>query len=158
MKTKSYEIVPSNLENKRKREDWDNYFMNLATEIAKRSTCDRANVGCVIVNERHRVVAIGYNGSCGSQTSHCDDIGHTMRDSHCIATVHAEMNALCDCAFEGKSTKDCSIYVTHFPCLNCTKAIIQSGIKGVYYKNDYRVDDYAMDLFNNNNIILKKIE
>lgn len=83
---------------------WDEYFMNLAITVSERGTCDRAYVGCVIVNEDNRIVTTGYNGSIKGNP-HCDDIGHTMRDGHCIATIHAEMNALLYCAKEGISVK-----------------------------------------------------
>ena len=75
-----------------------------------------------------------------------------MRDGHCIATIHAEMNALLYCAKEGISVKEARAYVTHFPCLNCTKALIQAGISKIIYKNAYRIDPYALELLEKNNI------
>ena len=137
------------------RKSWDTYFMQITEIVASRSTCDRAFVGCVLVNKDHRIVSTGYNGSVASNP-HCDDVGHTMRDGHCIATIHAEMNALLYCAKEGIPTKDTICYVTHFPCLNCTKALIQAGIREVVYKNAYRIDDYAVSLFEKNNITLRQ--
>lgn len=125
--------------------------------VASRSTCDRALVGCVLVNRDHRIVSTGYNGSV-SGNPHCDDVGHTMRDGHCIATIHAEMNAILYCAKEGIPTKGTICYVTHFPCLNCTKALIQAGICEIIYKNDYRVDNYAVELFEKNNIPIRKFD
>lgn len=139
-----------------RRLSWDEYFMEITNLVASRSTCDRAMVGCVIVNDDNRIVSSGYNGSI-SGNDHCDDIGHTMRDGHCIATIHAEINALVYCAKEGISVKGCSAYVTHFPCLNCTKALIQAGINKIYYKDDYRVDPYALELLENNQIEIKKL-
>ena len=136
---------------------WDEYFMNLAITVSERGTCDRAYVGCVIVNEDNRIVTTGYNGSIKGNP-HCDDIGNTMRDGHCIATIHAEMNALLYCAKEGISVKGCKAYVTHFPCLNCTKSLIQAGIKHIYYRNAYRVDEYALELLDRNNIKYEKID
>ena len=127
------------------RISWNAYFMEIERMVASRSTCDRAFVGCVLVNKDHRIVSTGYNGSA-SGAPHCDEIGHTMRDGHCIATIHAEMNALLYCAKEGISAKNTRAYVTHFPCLNCTKALIQAGIKSIYYENAYRVDEYALEL------------
>lgn len=138
------------------RLSWDEYFMEITSLVASRSTCDRAMVGCLIVNDDNRIVSSGYNGSI-SGNPHCDDIGHTMRDGHCIATIHAEINALVYCAKEGISVKGCSAYVTHFPCLNCTKALIQSGIKKIYYGDDYRIDPYALEILKNNNIEIKKL-
>lgn len=138
------------------RKSWDEYFMELAGSVAERSTCDRAFVGCVLVNPEHRIVSTGYNGSIAGN-KHCDEIGHTMRDGHCIATIHAEMNALLYCAKEGISVKGTSCYVTHFPCLNCTKALIQAGIVAIYYHEAYRIDDYAMELIKKNNIFLRQL-
>ena len=138
------------------RKSWDTYFMQITEIVASRSTCDRAFVGCVLVNKDHRIVSTGYNGSVAGNP-HCDDVGHTMRDGHCIATIHAEMNALLYCAKEGIPTKDTICYVTHFPCLNCTKALIQAGIREVVYKNAYRVDDYALSLLEKNNITLRQL-
>lgn len=139
------------------RLSWQEYFMNLALTVSQRGTCDRAYVGCVIVNKENRIVSTGYNGSIKGNP-HCDEIGHTMRDGHCIATIHAEMNALLYCAKEGISVNGCIAYVTHFPCLNCTKSLIQAGISKIYYNNAYRVDDYAIKLLERNKIPYIKID
>ena len=138
------------------RKSWNEYFMEITEMVASRSTCDRAFVGCVLVNKDHRIVSTGYNGSVAGNP-HCSEVGHTMRDGHCIATIHAEMNALLYCAKEGIPVKGCTAYVTHFPCLNCSKALIQAGIEKIYYKNAYRVDDYALYLFEKNGIHLEQI-
>lgn len=139
------------------RLSWQEYFMNLAITVSQRGTCDRAYVGCVIVNKENRIVSTGYNGSIKGNP-HCDEIGHTMRDGHCIATIHAEMNALLYCAKEGISVNGCIAYVTHFPCLNCTKSLIQAGISKIYYNNAYRVDDYAIKLLERNKIPYIKLD
>ena len=133
------------------RKSWNEYFMDLALNVATRSTCDRAFVGCVLVNSDNRIVSTGYNGAI-SGNPHCDEVGHTLRDGHCIATIHAEMNALLYCAIEGIAVKGCICYVTHFPCLNCTKSLIQAGISKIYYHEAYRVDEYAIELLDRNNI------
>lgn len=125
--------------------------MDLALNVATRSTCDRAFVGCVLVNSDNRIVSTGYNGAI-SGNPHCDEVGHTLRDGHCIATIHAEMNALLYCAKEGIAVNGCICYVTHFPCLNCTKSLIQAGISKIYYHEAYRVDEYAIELLDRNNI------
>lgn len=138
------------------RQPWSEYFMELAEKLATRSTCDRASVGAVIVNSDNRIVSTGYNGSVANNP-HCDDVGHTLRDNHCIATIHAEINAITYCAREGVALKGTTIYVTHFPCLNCTKSIIAAGITKVVYKNDYRVDEYAYELFKLNNVEVVKV-
>lgn len=139
------------------RKSWKEYFMEITALVASRSTCDRAWVGCLLVNDDNRIISSGYNGSV-SGNAHCDDVGHTMRDGHCIATIHAEINALLYCAKEGISVKNSTAYITHFPCLNCTKALIQAGIKQIYYKDDYRVDEYAVTLLQKNNIGFQKLE
>lgn len=133
------------------RKSWNEYFMDLALNVATRSTCDRAFVGCVLVNSDNRIVSTGYNGAI-SGNPHCDEVGHTLRDGHCIATIHAEMNALLYCAKQGIAVKGCICYVTHFPCLNCTKSLIQAGISKIYYHEAYRVDEYAIELLDRNNI------
>lgn len=153
---RSYELVKSD-KPKKVRQSWNEYFMNLAKLAAERSSCDRANVGAVIVNKDNRIIATGYNGSVGSKTPHCDEIGHTMRDGHCIATLHAELNCISYCAKEGIPLKGSTIYVTHFPCLNCTKALIQSGIVRIIYHEAYRVDDYAVELMKLNDITYEKL-
>ena len=133
------------------RKSWNEYFMDLALNVATRSTCDRAFVGCVLVNSDNRIVSTGYNGAI-SGNPHCDEVGHTLRDGHCIATIHAEMNALLYCAKAGIAVKGCICYVTHFPWLNCTKSLIQAGISKIYYHEAYRVDEYAIELLDRNNI------
>ncbi|MDO5301170.1 MAG: cytidine/deoxycytidylate deaminase family protein [Tissierellia bacterium] len=137
------------------RKSWDAYFMEITQLVASRSTCDRAFVGCVLVNGEHRIVSTGYNGSV-SGNPHCFDVGHTLRDGHCIATIHAEMNALLYCAKEGIKVKDTTCYVTHFPCLNCTKALIQAGIREIVYLHDYKNDPYALELFEKNGIPVRQ--
>lgn len=124
---------------------WDQYFMAQSHLLALRSTCTRLSVGATIVREK-RIIAGGYNGSI-SGDEHCIDEGCYMRDNHCVRTIHAEINALLQCAKYGTPTNGADIYVTHFPCLQCSKAIIQSGIKNVYFANDYKNDPYAIELF-----------
>lgn len=153
---RSYDFIKSTKEPKT-RQNWTQYFMNLARLAAERSTCDRADVGAIIVNQENRIVATGYNGSVGRKTPHCSEIGHAMRDGHCIATQHAELNCISYCAKEGIAVKDCVIYVTHFPCLNCTKAIIQSGITKIYYNVSYRIDDFAVYLLEVNGIPFEQV-
>lgn len=153
---KSYHYVKDEKPSKA-RQDWNEYFMTLARIAAERSTCDRAHVGAVVVNKEHRIVATGYNGSVGRKTPHCSEVGHAIRDDHCIATQHAELNCISYCAKEGIPMDGCVIYVTHFPCLHCTKALIQSGIKKIFYEEAYRMDDFAIDLLDMNGITYTQI-
>lgn len=129
---------------------WNQFFMAQSHIIALRSTCTRLAVGATIVREK-RIIAAGYNGSI-SGDDHCIEKGCYVEDSHCIRTVHAEVNAILQCAKYGISTNGADIYVTHFPCLACTKSIIQAGIKNVYYASDYKNHPFAMELFKKANI------
>ena len=118
------------------RPSWDDYFMSQAELVASRSSCDRAAVGAVVVLNM-TCIATGYNGSVAGLTN-CDESGHLLEEGHCVRTVHAEMNALLQCARHGRATDGATIYVTHYPCLNCMKSILQAGIKRIVYLNDYR--------------------
>ncbi|QXE00485.1 ComE operon protein 2 [Terribacillus sp. DMT04] len=124
---------------------WNQYFMAQSHLLALRSTCQRLMVGATIVRDK-RMIAGGYNGSV-SGSKHCIDEGCYVIDGHCVRTVHAEMNALLQCAKFGVPTEGAEIYVTHFPCLQCCKALIQAGIKTVYYASDYKNHPYAISLF-----------
>ncbi|WP_071131053.1 ComE operon protein 2 [Enterococcus timonensis] len=126
---------------------WDQYFMAQALILALRSTCDRAKVGATIVRDR-RIIAGGYNGSV-SGDEHCIDVGCYVVDGHCVRTIHAEMNAILQCAKFGVATSGAVVYVTHFPCLQCTKMLLQAGITKIYYMKDYRNDPYAEKLLQN---------
>src|SRR3990167_6318832 len=75
-----------------KRAGWDSYFMNIAREVSTRSTCDRKFVGAVIVRDK-TILSTGYNGSIRS-LPHCNEVGHMMENGHCVATIHAEANAI----------------------------------------------------------------
>ena len=119
-----------------KRVDWDTYFMNIAKEVATRATCPRKSVGAVIVKDR-RILSTGYNGSIRGMP-HCTDVGCDMEDGHCVATVHAEANAIIQAARNGVCIDGADIYVTASPCWNCFKLIANSGIKRIYYGEFYR--------------------
>ena len=119
----------------RKRPTWDEYFMGIALQVAKRSTCDRAHVGAIIVKDR-RILTTGYNGS-PSGLPHCDDAGHLMVDGHCVRTLHAEQNAIIQAAYHGFSIKTSILYCTNLPCSICTKMIINAGICRIYYQEGY---------------------
>lgn len=123
--------------------------------LALRSTCTRLMVGATIVLDK-RIIAGGYNGSV-SGSVHCIDEGCYMIEGHCVRTVHAEANALLQCAKFGARTDGADIYVTHFPCLQCCKQLIQAGIKGVYYAEDYRNHPYATQLFEEANVHVEKV-
>ncbi|MFT8362072.1 MAG: ComE operon protein 2 [Sporolactobacillus sp.] len=138
-----------------KRLTWDQYFMAQSHLLATRSTCTRLVVGATIVRDK-RIIAGGYNGSIAGGT-HCIDEGCYIKDGHCVRTIHAEMNAILQCAKFGESTDHAEIYVTHYPCLPCCKAIIQAGIQTVYYACDYRNDPYAAELYQMAGVTVRKV-
>jgi dCMP deaminase len=117
--------------------------MNIARQAATRSTCDRKHVGAVIVRDR-TILSTGYNGSIRGMP-HCDEVGHLMEDGHCIATVHAEANAIIQAAKNGVRIEDAEIYTTASPCWNCFKLIANAGIKTIYYGEFYR-DKRSIDV------------
>jgi dCMP deaminase len=120
----------------RTRVSWDQYFMNIAIQAATRSTCDRKHVGAVIVRDK-TILSTGYNGSIRG-LPHCDDIGHMMVNDHCVATVHAEANAIIQAAKHGTAINGADIYVTASPCWDCFKLIANSGIRRIFYHEFYR--------------------
>lgn len=120
------------------RVSWGTYFMNIAKEVATRSTCDRKYIGAVIVREK-TILSTGYNGSIKG-LPHCDEAGHEMVDDHCIRTTHAEANAIVQAAKNGVEINQSEIYVTASPCYNCFKLIANAGIKTIYYGEFYRED------------------
>ncbi len=127
------------------RISWEQYFMAQSHLLALRSTCTRLMVGASIVRD-NRIIAGGYNGSIAGGV-HCVDEGCYVIDNHCVRTIHAEMNALLQCAKFGVPVDGAEIYVTHFPCLQCCKALIQAGIKTIYYAEAYKNHPYAEELF-----------
>ncbi len=138
------------------RPDWDTYFMQIAEDVAARSTCDRAMVGTVLVREK-RILTTGFNGSPMGQP-HCDEVGHLMVEGHCVRTIHAETNAIIQAALHGVSTKGAICYVTHFPCINCTKALINAGITRLVYGLSYRKDPIAEDFLRAANIEVCEVQ
>ncbi|GAB2024707.1 deoxycytidylate deaminase [Lactovum odontotermitis] len=134
----------------------DQYFMEIAQLTSSRGTCDRRFVGALVVKDRH-VIATGYNGSVSGDV-HCDEVGHKMENGHCIRTVHAEQNALIQCAKYGEATNGTSIYVTDFPCLICTKLIIQAGVAEIIYGREYGDTDYAKELLAGAGVKVRQFE
>lgn len=135
---------------------WDQYFISQSLLLSTRSTCTRLAVGATIVRDR-RVISGGYNGSVSGDV-HCFEVGCYVVDGHCVRTVHAEANAILQCAKFGAPTDGAHIYVSHFPCLQCTKMIIQAGISNVYYLHDYHTSDYAKELFEHAGISMEQVE
>lgn len=114
------------------RISWSDYFLNIAEQVAKRSTCSRLNVGCVIT-ENNRIITTGYNGS-PSGLDHCEDNGCLVVDNHCLRTVHAEINALRQLPEFSGYVK---LYCTHEPCESCRIEIDKYDIFDIEWKYDY---------------------
>ncbi|MEZ4363903.1 MAG: dCMP deaminase family protein [Kofleriaceae bacterium] len=118
------------------RASWDEYFMSIAQVVATRSTCPRKFVGAVIVRNR-TILSTGYNGSIRGMP-HCSDVGHMMEDGHCVATIHAEANAIIQAARNGVSIEGAAVYVTASPCWSCFKQIANAGIGRICFGEFYR--------------------
>lgn len=120
----------------RDRVSWDEYFMNIAREVATRATCDRKHVGAVIVRDK-TILSTGYNGSVRG-LPHCDEVGHMMEDGHCVRTIHAEANAVIQAAVNGTSIDLATIYITASPCWSCFKMIANAGVRRIVFGEFYR--------------------
>jgi dCMP deaminase len=118
------------------RQSWDHYFMEIARQVATRATCDRKHVGALLVRDR-TILSTGYNGSIRG-LPHCDDVGHMMENGHCVATVHAEANAIIQAAKNGVAINGATIYTTASPCWPCFKLIANSGCLKVVFGEFYR--------------------
>ncbi|MEK7665151.1 MAG: cytidine/deoxycytidylate deaminase family protein [Patescibacteria group bacterium] len=137
------------------RPSWDEYFLNLIEPIGKRATCDRGRSGSIIVGPGHTIIATGYVGSPPGQP-HCDEVGHMMitriddkgnQSQHCVRTLHAEENAILQCAKDGIKLEGAIIYSKMVPCYNCAMRIIRVGIKKVVAQKRYHVDGLSRKLF-----------
>jgi dCMP deaminase len=118
------------------RVSWDEYFMQIAEVVATRSTCPRKYVGAVIVRDK-TILSTGYNGSIRGMP-HCSDVGHMMENDHCVATIHAEANAIIQAAKNGVMIEGGTIYVTASPCWICFKQIANAGLRRICYREFYR--------------------
>ena len=147
------------------RPSWDEYFMEVARTIAKRATCDRGRSGCVIARDRQLLVT-GYVGS-PKGLPHCDDVGHLMKkvihdddsiSQHCMRTVHAEQNAICQAAKLGVSIDGATVYCKMTPCRTCAMLIINSGIVRVVCEKKYHRGAESEDMFRLAGISLEYFE
>ena len=124
------------------RPTWDEYFKKIVLVTKERSPCERLQVGCLLVKE-NRIISQGYNGFL-------PDCPHksVVRDNHEQATVHAEQNAIVDCAKRGVSCLNCTAYITHYPCIICCRLLLAGGIKEIKYIDDYK-NDPLVEVFSN---------
>ena len=133
------------------RPEWNEYFKEIVQVTSKRSACKRLKVGCLLVKD-NRIISQGYNGflpGCPHNS--------ILRDNHEQATVHAEQNAICDCAKRGVSSDGSTVYITHYPCLICTRLLIACGVKEIKYIEDYKNDELVPYFLQQKNIDITKI-
>ena len=136
------------------RPTWDEYFMEIAHAISKRATCDRGRSGCVIARDK-QILVTGYVGSPRG-LPHCDDVGHLMKrvlheddriTQHCMRTVHAEQNAICQAARLGISLEGSTLYCRMTPCRTCAMLIINCGIVRVVCERKYHDGQESEEMF-----------
>lgn len=136
------------------RPSWDEYFMELANAAAKRATCDRGRSGCVIVKDK-QILVTGYVGA-PTGLPHCDEVGHLFKKTihedgsetmHCVRTVHAEQNAICQAAKRGIALEGATLYCRMTPCRVCAMLIINCGIKRVVCEKKYHAGVESEEMF-----------
>ena len=134
------------------RPTWDEYFTKIILVTKERSACDRLKVGCILVKD-NRIISQGYNGflpGCPHQS--------IVRDNHEQATVHAEQNALMDCAKRGASCDGCIAYITHYPCLICARLMLAAGIKKIKYIDNYKNDELVQHFANQCDVDIEQLQ
>ena len=133
------------------RLSWDEYFSKIVNVTSERSPCERLQVGCLLVKD-NRIISQGYNGflpGCPHES--------IVRDNHEQATLHAEQNALMDCAKRGVSCEGCTAYISHYPCIICTRLLLAGGIKKINYLNDYKNDELVKTFTDQCNVDVLKL-
>lgn len=133
------------------RPSWTEYFKKIVLVTKERSPCKRLQVGCLLVRD-NRIISQGYNGFLPGLPHKSIVI-----NNHEQATIHAEQNAIIDCAKRGVECINCDVYITHFPCVNCMKILCASGVKKIYYIDDYKNDELTYYFSKQSNIELIKI-
>jgi dCMP deaminase len=137
-----------------RRPSWDEYFMEVCGAIAKRATCDRGRSGCVIARD-HQILATGYVGAPAG-LPHCDEAGHQLKKTihedgsttqHCVRTVHAEQNAICQAAKRGVAIGGATLYCRMTPCRACAMMIINCGILRVVAERRYHAGAESEEMF-----------
>ena len=124
------------------RPSWEQYFILICKLVSLRSSCHRLKVGCVLVHD-NVIISTGYNGFPAG----APHVG-IIQDGHEQMTIHAEINSIANASKRGVSTNHAICYVSHYPCINCTKALISAGIKEIKYIDDYKNDDLVAVICN----------
>ena len=136
------------------RPSWDEYFLEVMHAVSKRATCDRGRSGCVIARDR-QILVTGYVGSPPG-LPHCDDVGHQMKTlthedgrvtQHCMRTIHAEQNAICQAAKLGIALAGATLYCRMTPCRICAMLILSVGITRVVCERRYHAADESEAMF-----------
>jgi dCMP deaminase len=147
-----------------RRPSWDEYFMEVCEAIAKRATCDRGRSGCVIA-KNNQILVTGYVGAPAG-LPHCDEAGHQLKQmvhedgsvtTHCVRTVHAEQNAVCQAAKRGIAIEGATLYCRMTPCRTCAMLIINCGIVRVVCQRRYHDAGDSEDLFQKAAVTLEYI-
>ena len=147
------------------RPSWDEYFLGLMDEVGKRGTCDRGRSGCIVVRGK-QIICTGYVGS-PQGFPHCDEVGHLIKKvvdedgtarMHCVRTIHAEQNAICQAAKHGIMLKGCTLYCKMEPCRVCAMLIISAGITKVIAKKKYHAAQDTRDMFRQAGVKLHVVE
>jgi len=144
------------------RDDAQTYFSKIAKLVSSRSTCIKQHVGAILVKDKH-IISTGYNGAPRG-VSHCNEgtclrmsLG-SLEKSYLCRGVHAEQNAIIQAAFHGTSTDQATLYTTHFPCMACSKLLINAGIKEIVFQKEYDMENNTkMDLLNEAGIKIRKL-
>jgi dCMP deaminase len=147
-----------------KRPTWDEYFMEVCEAISKRATCDRGRSGCVIA-KGNQLLVTGYVGAPAG-LPHCDEAGHQFKQlihengsvtTHCVRTVHAEQNAICQAARRGIPIDGATLYCRMTPCRTCAMLIINCGIVRVVCQRRYHDADDSEEMFKTAGIKLEYV-
>lgn len=147
-----------------RRPTWDEYFMEVCNAIAKRATCDRGRSGCVIAKD-NQILATGYVGA-PSGLPHCDEVGHQFKKlihedgavtQHCVRTVHAEQNAICQAARRGAAIQGATVYCRMTPCRTCAMMIINCGIVRVVCERRYHDGAESEEMFRMAGVVLEYV-
>ncbi len=135
------------------RPGWDEYFLQVMDTVAQRANCDRGRAASVIVKDK-RIISTGYVGAPAGLPT-CDEVGHLIKVAyderggkrkHCVRTTHAEANAIAQAAKHGTAVDGSTIYIRMTPCLDCTKLLINAGIKRIVCRKRYHADHDSMDM------------
>lgn len=146
--------LPKDIKEKYTRPTWDEYFLSLLDPLGKRGSCDRGRNAAVIVSPHNTILATGYAGAPPGMP-HCDEVGHMMKtiihedgsqSQHCVRTLHAEENAILQCAKDGTKLEGATMYIKMTPCYNCAMRILRVGIKRIVAQKVYHASKDATEM------------